>query len=153
LAYEQPKPDQKQVGLNGVLPPARRLHLVAPGWHREFWISRGALLRRPLKFLASSEAGVINMHMTIPEIAAQLRMVLGVCAKADANVSPSARIYFAAAQKHCSDEQIISFWLSASSIQEHRVPMFVAKHWATRSSNFIEWMALLEDNTAPPGNN
>jgi hypothetical protein len=36
--------------------------------------------------------------MTIPEIAAQLRMVLGVCAKADANISPAERIYFAAAQ-------------------------------------------------------
>jgi hypothetical protein len=80
-------------------------------------------------------------------------MVLGVCAKADANVSLSARTYFAAAQNDCSDEEIISFWLNVSSLEEHRVPMFVAKHWATRSSNFIEWMALLEDNTSPPGNN
>jgi len=91
--------------------------------------------------------------MTIPEIAAQLRMVLGVCAKADANVSPAERIYFAAAQNDCSDEEIISFWLTVSSLEEHQVPMFVAKHWAERASNFIEWMALLEDNTAPPGNN
>lgn len=91
--------------------------------------------------------------MTIPEIASQLRMVLGVCVKADANVSLAQRIYFAAAQNDCSDEEIISFWLSVSSLDEHQVPMFVAKHWATRSSNFIEWMVLLEHNTAPPGNN
>ena len=91
--------------------------------------------------------------MTVPEIASQLRMVLGVCANANTEVSPTQRIYFAAAQKHCSDEQINSFWLSVSSLEEHQVPMFVAKHWATRSSNFIEWMILLEHNTAPPGNN
>jgi hypothetical protein len=75
--------------------------------------------------------------MTVPEIASQLRMVLGVCVNADTEVSPAQRIYFAAAQKHCSDEQIISFWLSVSSLEEHQVPMFVAKHGASRSSNFI----------------
>jgi hypothetical protein len=36
--------------------------------------------------------------------------VLGFCAKADANVSPAERIYFAAAQNDCSDEKIFSFW-------------------------------------------
>jgi hypothetical protein len=91
--------------------------------------------------------------MTISEIASQLRMVLGVCVKTDAKVSPAQRIYFAAAQADCSDEEIVSFWLSASSLEDHQVPMFVAKHWATRASNLIEWMALLEHNTAPPGNN
>jgi hypothetical protein len=91
--------------------------------------------------------------MTIPEIAAQLRMVLGVCVKADAKVSPEQGIYFAAVQNDCSDEEIISLWLSVSSLDEHLVPMFIAKHWARRASNFIEWMALLEHNTAPPGNN
>jgi hypothetical protein len=91
--------------------------------------------------------------MTIPEIASQLRMVLGVCVNADTEVSPAQRIYFAAAQNDCSDEEIISFWLSVSSLEEHQVPMFVARHWATRSSNFIEWMMLLHHNTAPLGNN
>ena len=91
--------------------------------------------------------------MTIPEIAGQLRMVLGVCVKADVKVSPAQGIYFAAVQNDCSDEEIISIWLSASSLEENQVPMFVAKHWAKRASNFIEWMTLLEDNTAPPGNN
>jgi hypothetical protein len=33
------------------------------------------------------------------------------------------------------------------------VPMFVAKHWAEKATNVSEWMALLERNTAPPGNN
>lgn len=91
--------------------------------------------------------------MTIPEIAAQLRMVLGVCVKADVKVSPAQGIYFAAVQNDCSDQEIISIWLSASSLEENQVPMFVAKHWAKRASNFIEWMTLLEDNTAPPSNN
>ena len=91
--------------------------------------------------------------MTIPEIASQLRMVLGVCVNADTEVSPAQRIYFAAAQNDCSDEEIISFWLSVSSLEEHQVPMFVAKYWAKHASNFVEWMWLLEYNTAPPGNN
>jgi hypothetical protein len=91
--------------------------------------------------------------MTIPEIAAQLRMVFGACAKADANVSPAERIYFAAAQNDCSDEEIISFWLAVSNLEGHQVPLFVAKHWAERASNFIEWMAPLKDNTAPPEDN
>src|SRR5580693_5758508 len=91
--------------------------------------------------------------MTIPEIAAQIRMVLGVCAKANANVSPAERIYFAAAQNNCSDEEIISFWLAVSSLEEHQVPMFVAKHWAERASNFIEWIAVLENNTGSAGYN
>ena len=81
--------------------------------------------------------------MTIPEIAAQLRMVLGVCAKADANVSPAERIYFAAAQNDCSDEEIISFWLTVSSLEEHQVPMFVAKHWAKRASNILAAFVLV----------
>ena len=91
--------------------------------------------------------------MTVPEIASQLRILLGVCVNANTEVSPAQRIYFAAAQNDSSDEQIISFWLSVSNLEDHQVPMFVAKHWATRSSNFIDWMLLLEHNTAPPGNN
>jgi hypothetical protein len=53
--------------------------------------------------------------MTIPEIASQLRIVLGVCVNADTEVSPAQRIYFAAAQNDSSDEEIISFWLSVST--------------------------------------
>jgi hypothetical protein len=101
--------------------------------------------------------------MTISEIASQLRMVLGVCVKADAKISPAQGIYFAAVQDDCSDvaavqddcsdEEIISLWLSVSSLEERQVPMFVARHWAKRACNFFEWMTLLERNTAPPGNN
>jgi hypothetical protein len=80
-------------------------------------------------------------------------MVLGVCVHAEAKVSPAQRIYFAAAQNDCSDEDIISFWLSMSNREDHQVPMFVAEHWAIRSSNFIEWMVLLEHKTAPARNN
>jgi hypothetical protein len=91
--------------------------------------------------------------MTISKIASQLRMVLGVCVEADTKVSPAQRIYFAAAQSECSDEEIISIWLSASSLKENQVPLFVAKHWVKHASNFIERMALLEHNTTSPGNN
>jgi hypothetical protein len=91
--------------------------------------------------------------MTISEIASQLRMVLGVCVKADAKISPAQGVYFDAVQDDCSDEEIISLWLSVSSLEERQVPMFVAKHWAKRACNFLEWIALLERNTAPPGNN
>jgi hypothetical protein len=91
--------------------------------------------------------------MTIPEIASQLRMVIGVCVSADGNVSPTERRYFDTFQRNSSDEQVIPFWLSVSSLEEHQVPMFVVRHWAKRSSNFIEWMALLHNNTAPPGTN
>jgi hypothetical protein len=91
--------------------------------------------------------------VTIPEIASQLRMVLGVCVDADAKVSPAERRHFGTFQRTSSDEEVITFWLSVSSLEDRRVPMFVAKHWAKRASNFIEWMSLLEYNTAPPGNN
>jgi hypothetical protein len=91
--------------------------------------------------------------MTIPELASQLRIVLGVCVKADGKVSSAEGIYFAAVQNDCSDEEIISLWLSVSSLEERQVPMFVAEQWAKPASNFIEWMALLQHNTAPPGNN
>jgi hypothetical protein len=91
--------------------------------------------------------------MTIPEIASQLRVALGVCVGADKDVSSAERSYFAAVQNDSSDEEVISFWLSVSYLEEHRVPLFVAKMWAKRAANLIEWMALLERNTAPPENN
>jgi len=47
--------------------------------------------------------------MTVPEIAAQLRMVLGVYVKTDAKISLAQCINFEAAQNDCSDEEIISF--------------------------------------------
>jgi hypothetical protein len=91
--------------------------------------------------------------MTIAEIAAQLRVALGNCVNADNGVSPEERSYFAAVQNDASDEDVISFWLSVSYLEEHQVPIFVAKQWAKRASNISEWMALLERNTAPPENN
>jgi hypothetical protein len=56
-------------------------------------------------------------------------------------------------QNDASDEQVISFWLSVSYLEDHRVPMFVVKQWGLKASNISEWMALLERNTAPPQNN
>ena len=91
--------------------------------------------------------------MTITEIAAQLRVALGNCVNADKDVSPAERSHFAAAQNDSSDEEVVSFWLSVSYLDKHRVPMFIAKQWARRATHINEWMALLERNTAPPENN
>ena len=91
--------------------------------------------------------------MTIPEIAAQLRVALGNCVNADKDVSSAERSSFTAAQNDSSDEEVVSLWLSVFYLEEHLVPMFVAKQWAKRANNISEWMALLERNTAPPENN
>jgi hypothetical protein len=91
--------------------------------------------------------------MTIPATAAQLRVALGNCVNADKDVSLAERSYFAAVQNDSSDEEVISFWLSVSYLEQHQVPMFVAKLWAKRVNNISQWMALLERNTAPPENN
>jgi hypothetical protein len=48
--------------------------------------------------------------MTIPEIAAQLRVALGNCVNASKEVSPAERDHFTAAQNDSSDEEVISFW-------------------------------------------
>jgi hypothetical protein len=52
--------------------------------------------------------------MTNPEIAAQLRVALGICVSADKDVSPAERSYLTAMQNDSSDEDVISFWLSVS---------------------------------------
>jgi hypothetical protein len=91
--------------------------------------------------------------MTIPEIAAQLRVILGLCVFADKNVSPQKRIYFTTEQNDSSDEEVIAFWLSVSCLEEHQLPMFIVEQWAKRATSINEWMALLERNTTPPGNN
>jgi hypothetical protein len=114
---------------------------------------RTAYFGQPLKFLASSATGVIQAYMTISEIASQLRVALGVCVSAEKDVSSAERSYFAAVQNDSSDEEVISFWLSVSYLEDHRVPMFVAKKWAKKADNLIEWMTLLEQNTSPPENN
>jgi hypothetical protein len=71
--------------------------------------------------------------MTIPEIASQLRIVLGVCVGADKDVSSAERSYFAAVQNDASDEEVIPFWLSVSYLEDHQVPMFVARQWVFRT--------------------
>jgi hypothetical protein len=108
---------------------------------------------RPVNYLASRGTRVIEPIVTIPEIAAQLRMALCNCVNADEGVSPAERRYFDAVQGNSSDEEVISFCLSVSYLEEHQVPTFVAKQWAKRATNISEWMALLERNTAPPENN
>jgi hypothetical protein len=91
--------------------------------------------------------------MTIPEIAAQLRVALGLCVCAAKDVSTEERIYFTSQQNDSSDEEVIAFWLSVSYLDEHQVPMFVVEKWAKRASSVNHWMALWERNTAPLGNN
>jgi hypothetical protein len=63
--------------------------------------------------------------MTIPEIAAQVRVALGICVSADKDVSPAERSHFTAMQNNSSDEDVISFWLSVSYLDNHRVSMFI----------------------------
>jgi hypothetical protein len=91
--------------------------------------------------------------MTIPEIAARLRVALCNCVNADESVSLAERRYFDAVQLDSTDEEVISFGLSVSYLEEHHVSMFVAKQWAKQANDLCEWMALLERNTAPPANN
>src|ERR1700731_2504261 len=52
--------------------------------------------------------------MTIPEIVAQVRVALGICVSANKDVSPAERSHFTAMQNNSSDEDVISFWLSVS---------------------------------------
>jgi hypothetical protein len=70
--------------------------------------------------------------MTIPEIASQLRISLGVCVVAHKDVSSAQWSHFAAVQNDASDEQVVSFWLSVSYLEDHRVPMFVVKQFSDR---------------------
>jgi hypothetical protein len=90
--------------------------------------------------------------MTIPEIAAQLRVALGDCVNADNGVSAEERRFFITLQS-ASDQEIIALWLALSNLRERYVTMIVAKQWAKEANDISEWMALLELNTAPQGNN
>lgn len=94
--------------------------------------------------------------MTIPEIAAQLRVALGNCVDAAKDVSLAERSYFTSAQNDSFRRRghlLLVVGLLPRGLEEHQVPMFVAKQWAKRATNISEWMALLERNTAPPENN
>jgi hypothetical protein len=91
--------------------------------------------------------------MTITEIATDLRVALVNYVNRDESVSLTSRISFIVAQFDSSDEEVISFWLSVSEIEDHQVPMFVVRQWAKKATNIVEWMTLLERNTTPPENN
>jgi hypothetical protein len=91
--------------------------------------------------------------MTIPEIAAQLRLVLRTYILADKDVSPAERIDFVAHQKHSSDEKVIVLWLSVTCLDTRQLPMFTVEQWAKRATSINHWMTLLEANTTPPANN
>jgi hypothetical protein len=90
--------------------------------------------------------------MTIPEIAAELRVALRDYVDANKGVSVDECSFFTALQ-NAFDEEIIALWLSISDLRERHVSMIVAKQWAKEASDFTEWMGLLEQNTAPQGNN
>jgi hypothetical protein len=53
--------------------------------------------------------------------------VAGNCVNADKAASPRDRKYFIAVQNDAPDEEVIAFWLSVSYLEDHHVPMFVAK--------------------------
>jgi hypothetical protein len=52
-------------------------------------------------------------------------MELGLALKPMQTFHRQEGIYFAPAQNDCSDEEIISFWLTVSTLEKHEVPMFV----------------------------
>jgi hypothetical protein len=52
-----------------------------------------------------------------------------------------------------SDEQIISFWLSISHLEDRQVPLFIVRQRAKKATSVTEWMTLLELNTTRPENN
>ena len=81
--------------------------------------------------------------MTMTEIATGLRIALVNCINRDKSLSLADRYYFVIGQRDFSDEEIISFWLSVSCLEERQMPMFVVEKWAERSSNIHEWMELL----------
>jgi hypothetical protein len=56
--------------------------------------------------------------------------VLVNCVNRDNGVSLADRNKFFIGQRDCSDEEIISFWLSVSFLEDHRVPMFVVEYTA-----------------------
>jgi hypothetical protein len=91
--------------------------------------------------------------MTLTEIAADLRSAIVDCVSRDESVSIAYRISFMIEQPEFSDEQIISFWLSISHLEDRQVPMFIIKQWAKKASSLKEWIAFLELNTTPPENN
>ena len=90
--------------------------------------------------------------MVISEIAAQLRVALSDSVHADKGISIEERVFFIALQK-ASDEEIVALWLSLSHLQDRHVSMTVANQWAKEAHDFSQWMALLELNTGPQGNN
>jgi hypothetical protein len=91
--------------------------------------------------------------MTLTEIAADLRAAIVNCVGWDESVPIASRISFMIDQFDFSDEQVISFWLSISYLENRQAPMFVVKQWAAKATSINEWMTLLELNTTRPENN
>jgi hypothetical protein len=90
--------------------------------------------------------------VTIAEIAEDLRAALMNCIKRDGDVTLLDRCSLTIVEHDFSDEEIVSLWLSVSCLCDHRVPVFVAKHWAEKVTNIDDWMDLLKRHTTMPKN-
>ena len=101
---------------------------------------------RPVKVLLSG--GVIEAVNDDPETAGQMRVALNNCVSADKDVRLQNEVISPQYRATLLDEEVISFWLSVSNLEQHQVPTFVAVQWAKRANGVGEWMALLERNTA-----
>jgi hypothetical protein len=96
---------------------------------------------------------VISAAVTITEIAGELRAELTKCINRDGEATLLDRCYLIIVEHAFSDEEIVALWLSVSCLCDHRVPMFVAKHWAQKVTNIDDWMEALKRHTTLPRNN
>lgn len=94
-----------------------------------------------------------GQQVTIAEIAGDLRGALMDCINRNGAVTLVDRCYLAIIEQDFSDEEIVSLWLSVSRLDDHRIPMFVARHWAGKVTNIDDWMKLLKRHTTAPKNN
>ena len=82
--------------------------------------------------------------MTIPEIASQLRVALGVCVGADEEVSSAERSYFAAVQNDASDEEIAAGLDRQDERTAFRTLMGLAEHGPANPENLVRAVALAQ---------
>ena len=79
---------------------------------------------RPVKVLLSR--GVIEAVNDDPETAGQMRVALNNCVSADKDVRLQNEVISPQCRETLLDEEVISFWLSVSQLEQHQVPTFVA---------------------------
>jgi hypothetical protein len=71
-----------------------------------------------------------------------MRVALNNCVSADKDVRLQNEVISPQCRETLLDEEVISFWLSVSNLEQHQLPTFVAVQWAKRANGIGEWMAL-----------